>query len=314
MQPPKKDATATPGSGLAGMSLGVSSVSAKKRAEREAASATSAGAGTGAGAPTVALPQLDPKDPLAPLWALEGVAELAVSVAQTIQGVHRHKSNLRKHNVTGSESVLRGARASAWLDGGERTLPEDGQVTDPVLAASLRVADAISPEAISETSRIWARAPQQVLAKFALHAAPTGAQNSAPQDSVGRPVGDEKLSAAMKEQRLHILGDLITGGSQAHAGLLSAVVHGELLTLQPFAHHNGIIARAASRLTTISAGLDPRGLAVPEVYWTRHREDYEQAALGVASGTAAGLRTWILLHLRGLEAGAVEARGIAEAM
>lgn len=261
-------------------------------------------------------PQPDLADPLAPLWRLDGVARAADEATQAIQTVHRHRANLRKHNVTGAESVLRGARASAWLDGGEPTLADDGSITDPILAAALRVADAISPETIGETTRVWTRAPQQVLAKFALYASPTdeAAEDEQVRMSLGRPIGDEKLSAAMKEQRLHILGDLITGGTAVHGGVLSAVVHGELLTMRPFAHHNGIIARAASRLVTISTGVDPRGLAVPEVYWTRHRREYVEAAQGFSSGSAEGLRAWILLHLEGLKAGAVEARGIAEAV
>lgn len=254
-------------------------------------------------------------DPLAPLIALDGVAEAAESAAAAISAVHRHKANLRKHNVTGSESVLRGARASAWLDGGDRTLPDDGTVTDPVLSAALRAADSIAPEAINETIRVWQRAPMQVLARLALvtsNANVASDYDSAARSPLGRPVGDDRLSAAMKEQRLHILGDFITGGSSIHGAVLSAIVHGELLSMRPFAQNNGIIARAASRLTTIATGLDPRGLAVPEVYWTRHRDKYEAVAEAFASGKPDGVREWILLHIAGLEAGAVEARGIAE--
>lgn len=302
------------GRGLAGMSLGVSSVSAKKRAEREAAAKRAQGQGQTE--QTESIPALDPADPLAPLWNLDGVAHAAVVAAKSIQAVHRHKANLRKHNVTGSESVLRGARASAWLEGGERALPADGNVTDPILAAALRVADTISPEAIGETARVWQRAPQQVLAKFALNASPAGEteDGSEARMKAGRPVGDDKLSSAMKEQRLHILGDFITGRTDVHAGVLCAVVHGELLTMRPFEYNNGIIARAASRLVAVSTGLDPRGLSVPEVYWTRHRDEYFEAAAGFASATPEGLRKWILLHLEGLKAGAVEARGIADAV
>lgn len=265
--------------------------------------------------PTPAPPALDPSDKLFPLWQLEGVAEAAVAAQQVISAVHRHRANLRKHNITGSESVLRGARASAWLDGGDRVLPEDGQVTDPVLAAALRLADSISPEKIEETARIWKRAPLQVLAKFALNASPVGETEDSAEarDRAGRPVGDEELSAAMKEQRLHLLADMLTGGTDVHAGVLSAIVHGELLTLAPFAHNNGLIARAASRLTTVASGLDPRGLGVPEVYWTRHKDAYEKAAAGFKSGSAEGVREFVLLHLAGLEAGAVEAQGIAGA-
>lgn len=258
-------------------------------------------------------------DPLAPLLELEGVADAAAAASDAVAAVHRHRVNLRKWNITGAESALRGARASAWLEGADPALPVDGEVTDPVLAAALRAADPISPEAVGETSRVWRRAPLQVLAKLALVSSPTGPSLSdapldATESAAGRPVGGDGMSAAMKQSRLHVLGEMIVGGTEVPATVLSAIVHGELLTLRPFAHNNGIIARAASRLTTITGGADPRGLGVPEVYWTRHRDEYRAAAEAFATGTPEGVRRWILHHLAGLEAGAVEARGIADAV
>lgn len=50
------------------------------------------------------------------------------------------------------------------------------------------------------------------------------------------------------------------------------------------------------------------------MHWTRHRDEYRAAAEAFASGDPEGVRRWILLHLAGLEAGAVEARGIAESV
>jgi len=72
------------------------------------------------------------------------------------------------------------------------------------------------------------------------------------------------------------------------------------------------LARAASRLVTISSGLDPHGLGVPEVYWMRQSSDYRAAARGFASGTRDGLTAWLLLHCRALHAGAREALSIAQ--
>ncbi|WP_448851727.1 hypothetical protein [Corynebacterium sp. 335C] len=252
------------------------------------------------------------RDPLAPLLELDGVAEAAARATDAIAAVHRHRVNLRKWNLTGAESVLRGARSSAWLEGADPALPDDGVVSDPVLAAALRVADRIAPEAIGETSRTFRRAPLQVLARWAVLADPAGSAEHP--DALGRPVGDDRLTAEQKERRLHGLGGLIAGGTSVPAAILSGVVHGELQTLAPFAAGNGIVARAASRLVCVTGGADPRGLAVPEVHWTRHRKAYADAAEGFRSGSRDGLREWLLLHLGGLEAGAVEARGIAEAV
>ena len=95
--------------------------------------------------------------------------------------------------------------------------------------------------------------------------------------------------------------------------MLAAVVHGELLTLEPFGTADGVVARAVSRLVTIASGLDPHGLGVPEVYWMRQSGDYRAAARGFASGTPDGLTAWLVLSCRALHAGAREALSIAQA-
>ena len=177
-------------------------------------------------------------------------------------------------------------------------MPAEGDITDPTLAAALRAADPISPETIDETVRVWRRAPIQVLARLALIASPTGPELAdAPTDArssdAGRPVGDEKLSAAMKEQRLHLLGDLVSGGTSVPDTVLSAVVHGELLTMRPFADNNGIVARAASRLTTIAG---PRGSACRRCTDQAPRRIPRRRG-SVSPGDPEGVRRWILPHL-----------------
>lgn len=254
----------------------------------------------------------DRPDPLAPLMDLDGVADAATRATDAIAAVHRHRVNLRKWNITAAESALRGARSSAWLAGADPALPLDGVVADPVLAAALRVAGSLAPSAIGETSRTFRRAPLQVLARWAVLAGSDGA--NADPDDLGRPVADGRMTAEAKQRRLHALGSLIAGGTSVPAAVLAGVVHGELLAVAPFAEGNGIIARAASRLVCVTGGADPRGLAVPEVHWTRHRAAYKEAVEGFASGSREGLRDWLMLHLSGLEAGAIEARGIAEAV
>ena len=97
------------------------------------------------------------------------------------------------------------------------------------------------------------------------------------------------------------------------APVLAGVVHGELLTLEPFGTADGVVARAVSRLVTIASGLDPHGLGVPEVYWMRQSGDYRAAARGFSSGTPDGLAAWLVLSCRGLHAGAREALSIAQA-
>ena len=114
-------------------------------------------------------------------------------------------------------------------------------------------------------------------------------------------------------ERLALLAELVTGGTSVPAPVLVAVVHGELLALEPFASANGVVARAAARLAAISSGLDPRGLAVPEVGHLRAGTAYREAAQGFAAGTPDGLAAWIRHCCDQWVAGAREGRSIADA-
>ena len=56
--------------------------------------------------------------------------------------------------------------------------------------------------------------------------------------------------------------------------LLAAVVHGELLAVNQFPGPNGVVARAASRLTLLASGFDPRGLIAPEIGHLAREPEY----------------------------------------
>jgi hypothetical protein len=146
----------------------------------------------------------------------------------------------------------------------------DGVVSDPVLAGAVRAA-----EATGRLLGTWRTAPLQALARLhVLAAADQGDADTGSGAALGRPVrGTERLA---------LLAELVTGGTAVPAPVLVAVVHGELLALEPFPSANGVVARAAARLAAISSGLDPRGLAVPEVGHLRAGSAYRDAARGFA--------------------------------
>lgn len=96
--------------------------------------------------------------------------------------------------------------------------------------------------------------------------------------------------------------------------MVAAVAHGELLALKPFGSADGVVARAVSRLVTIAGGLDPHGLGVPEVAWMRRPAEYRDAAEGFAEGSSEGVRAWLLMCCRALQAGAQDAVAIADAL
>lgn len=241
-------------------------------------------------------------DPLAPLAELPGVADASEEAREALGKAHRHRTNLRGWPTTAAEAALRAARASSVLDGGALQLSEDG-TPDPVLAGALRVSEALEGGATPLVG-VWQRAPLQAIAR--LHA--LAAADLTDDDHLGRPRADGDVG-----RRLELLADIVTGGTTVPAPVLAGVVHGELLTLEPFGVADGVVARAVSRLVTIASGLDPHGLGVPEVYWMRQSGDYRAAARGFSSGTADGLTAWLVLSCRGLHAGAGEALSIAKA-
>ena len=242
-------------------------------------------------------------DPLAPLAQLPGVAEASEAARAAIARAHRHRANLRGWPATAAEAAVRAARASSVLDGGALSISGDDGEAEPVLAGALRVAEALEGGATALVG-VWKRAPLQAMAR--LHA--LAAAELTDSDALGRPRPDPDVG-----RRLELLGDIVTGGTGVPAPVLAAVAHGELLTLAPFGVADGVVARAVSRLITITSGLDPHGLGVPEIYWMRESGDYRAAARGFASGTPDGLAVWLITSCRAFEDGAREALSIAEA-
>ncbi len=241
-----------------------------------------------------------PADPLAPLMDLPGVRDAVTRARDAVTAAHRHPANRRGWPATAAEASVRAARASAALDGGSPALPGDGSVRDPVLAGSLRVAGALGG-----LLGTWRRAPLQALARLHVLAA----ADLLPGPQLGRPDSSRDITA-----RLEGLASLVTGGSQVAAPVLVAVVHGELRALAPFARSNGVVARAAARLTLVSSGLDPKGLIVPEVAHLRREGQYRTAAADFASGDALAVGRWIVHCCTALAAGSREAVSIAEAV
>lgn len=242
-------------------------------------------------------------DPLQPLVDLPGVRAAADKARDALAEVHRHKANRRGWPTTAAEAAVRAARSSAAIDGGSVDLPADGNVSDPILAGSLRVGQALDGDALRNMTGIWQRAPLQALARLHLLAA---ADLVSDPEQLGRPRADAGVA-----ERLDLLVQTVLG-STAPAPVVAAVVHGELLTLRPFGSADGIVARAASRLVAVSSGLDPHGLGVPEVFWLRRRQAYLDGAAGFGEGTVDGVGGWVILCCGALEDGAREAKSIAD--
>jgi hypothetical protein len=279
-----------------------------------------------------------PRDPLLPLLDLPGVDAALAAARESVDELLGHRV-LRRHSAeVSTESALRGARASAALEGVDVPLAQlrAGEAGDnPLVRGALRVS-----AGIGELVDTWPRAPLQVLARLHVLAA-AGAAGS---EALGRPSGAPEVTG-----RLSALGRLVAGDATVPAVVLAAVVHGELLTLAPFGSArfdaaqsspapsgsaprgpassgpassgpalsgsaNGIVARAASRLTMISRGLDPKSVTVPEVGHLEQRDGYGVALAGYATGTPDGVAAWLRHCCIAVELGAREALAICEAV
>jgi hypothetical protein len=232
------------------------------------------------------------------LTLLSGVPAAVAEARSAIALVHRHPANRRGWPRTAAAASVRAARASAVLDGGSGEIdPTADSVTDPVLAGSLRVA-----AAIGSLVPVWERAPLQALARLHTLAAADLTDSAL----LGRPmVGRPTLAS-----RLDGLGQMVLAAPWP-APVMVAVVHGELLDLRPFGSADGVVARAAARLTLISTGLDPHGLTTPEVGHLRMGAAYLRAAAAFGDGSDVG--GWITAVCTALVSGAREGTSIADA-
>ena len=246
-------------------------------------------------------PRTTAPDPLAPLLDLPGVRDAADAARAGIDRLLGHRVLRRESAGVSTESALRGARASAALEGVDVPLAQlrAGGVADPVVQGALRVSAGLG--SMVET---WSRAPGQVLARLHVLAAADLADSAA----LGRP-------AAHAGPRLTGLFSLVTGPTTTPAVLVAALVHGELAALAPFGTADGVVARAAGRLTGITRGLDPKAVSVPEVGFAELGADAYAAALaGYASGEPDGLAGWLVHCCRATEHGAVEGLAICESL
>ena len=232
----------------------------------------------------------DAADPLARLTALEGVASGMAAARDGIDAMLRDRGLRRTTPDLTAESLLRGAHASAVLEGSSATLEEvRGGGGDDVSRAAVRVSTqllALLP--------VLARSPLQAFAR--LHT--VAAAGQVPDEDLGRP--RDPGSAG----RLRDLGRLMTDPTTAPALVLAAIVHAELASVAPFVSHNGLVARAAERLVLAARGVDEKSLVVPEAGHLALRPEYESNLRGYRDGGTPGVHSWLLYSGEAFAAGA----------
>jgi hypothetical protein len=238
-------------------------------------------------------------DPLASLASLEGVPSAFASSRDGVDALLRDRG-LRKTSpeLTG-EALLRGAWASAVLEGSGSSMDQvRAGEGDEIAAASVRV----STELLSLVP-VLKRSPLQAFAR--IHA--LAGLGSVSSDDLGRPRSAEAAAG------LQTLAARLLAPTTAPAMVVAAIVHADLATSTPFASHNGIVARAAERLVLVARGVDEKSLLVPEEGHRFFRDEYESnlRAYAHASGVS-GVHAWLLYaaeaYAKAAEASPVKAK------
>jgi hypothetical protein len=252
---------------------------------------------------------------LAVIARLPGVPEAVEEARQAVDRLYRHRVLRRAGPAVSAESSLRGARASAAVEGVD--VPLDALRRDEVHHPAVQGALRASAE-LGRLGSTWRQAPRQVLAR--LHT--VAAAGLAGEADLGRPrTGDEApdphgLGAAPGAReaaaRMDGLFQLLATPTKAPAIVLAAVVHAELAVVRPFGTADGVVARAAERLTLVEYGLDPKSLAVVEV---GHLElPYADGLRAYLTGTEEGVAEWVRQCASAVTLGVREATAICEAL
>jgi hypothetical protein len=205
-------------------------------------------------------------DALDSVARLEGVPSALASARDSIDVLLRDRGLRRTGPDTTAESLLRGARASAALEG------EGYDETGPVR---------LSTELLGLLP-VWRRSPLQALAR--MHT--LTARGYVDDADLGRPVRGA--------DRLADLAARITAPTAAPALAVAAVVHAEVVATEAFAAANGVVARAAERLVMVDRAVDPASVTVPEAGHLASGPAYRMLVQRYRDGEQGAVRQWLL--------------------
>jgi hypothetical protein len=257
-------------------------------------------------------------DPLARIAELPGVADAVAETRTLVDRLLGHRVLRRRSSDVSMESALRGAVASAALEGAEVSMEEirEGHVYDTRVKGALRVSGELG--GLVDT---WPRAPRQALAR--LHT--LAAADAVSAEALGRPrTAGERVedplglgpapAPEVAMARLEGLYSLLGARTSVPALVMSALVHGELMAVRPFGWGDGLVARAAERLTLVERGLDPKSLVPSELGHRTLRDEYGPALRGYMGGTPEGVAGWVAYCCRAVRAGAQDSLATCEAL
>jgi Fic family protein len=268
------------------------------------------------------------------LAALPGVAEGSEAAREACTRLRFEEALRRRTAEAAAESRVRGARASAALDGAELSLdrvralmvggaPESTGSGSAAVDAAVRGAVQATAESEHVVGLVLT-ATWQALAR--LHVAAMGGVLAAEQ--VGRPRRAGESARELVDvgpapdpgevgARLRAVGEVARASASpgVSAVVVAAVVHGEVAAMRPFVQGNALVARAVERAVVQASGLDPTGVAVPEVGHLRGGlAPYVGALAAYATGTADGVALWLRHCAEAVVVGAEEGMRVCAAV
>ena len=230
-------------------------------------------------------------DPLAWLTDLEGVRSAYAGTRDGIDVMLRDRGLRRTSSGMTAESLLRGAHASAVLEGSSVHAGAGAGRARPTRSR---------PTPYGSPPRCWRsrRCSRPRRCRRSRGCTPSSGRPRWTPRSSGRP------RDAASADRLRGVAELLLSGTEAPALLVAAIAHADVATAAPFASHNGIVARALERLVLVSRGVDAKSLVVPEAGHLAHRAAYESNLRAYRDGGPSGVHAWALYGAEAFSAGA----------
>ncbi len=267
------------------------------------------------------------------LAELPGVPERIAAAREACERLRWHEALRRRIPEASAESRVRGAQASAALEGATVPLELVRDVMrgaaqwplapDPVEQVARGVVQATAES--EHVRSLVATAPLQALARLHVAAA-SGLVDDA---QLGRPrvegEGCEELvdlgpapAAGALRARLDGLVELLaeaSRGAQVPALVVAAVVHAEIASARPFVRGNAVVARAMERAVVQALGLDPTGVAVTEAgHAAQGGPAYLGALAAYGTGSREGVALWLEHCAAALVAGAEQGEQVCDAV
>lgn len=264
------------------------------------------------------------------LAELPGMPERVEAAREACTRLRWHNALRRRIPEAAAESRVRGAAASAELEGAG--LPVD------VVRDVMRGAATWSPSpdpveqvvrgvvaATAETEHVHGillGSPLQALAR--LHT--VAAAGLVPDDALGRPRLEGEECAELTDlgpapgaheagERLRAVAEVVGASAGLPVVVAAALVHAELATVRPFVRGNAVVARALDRALVRAGGLDPTGVAVTEAgHGAGGGAAYVGALAAYGRGDVAGVGLWLAHCCDAVVAAAAAGEEVADAV